>query len=316
MTRIKNILVGIDLSQADRLVASEISAANRHALDKALWLAKHASAKLTFISALELSAHTQHMIEEDPRNFTDVDNNAMSVLDEFVAQAKAENIAAESRLAYGPAWEEIINEVLKGDYDLVIVGTRNLSSVRRLLMGSTAMKLIRYCPCPVWVTKPDSETDTTSILVATDLSKIGASAVKVAAVMAIAEEAELHVLHAVEFPMERHLRFAQVVQEEIDKYRKESQEEAEEGIKKQLECEEVAALDQPPQVHFSTSLPETAIFEAIENHNIDLVVMGTVARGGLTRWLIGNTAERILPELPCSVLAVKPDDFKCPIKPE
>ena len=44
--------------------------------------------------------------------------------------------------------------------------------------------------------------------------------------------------------------------------------------------------------------------------------MGTVARGGFQRFLVGNTAERILPELPCSVLAVKPTDFVCPIEPE
>jgi len=47
--------------------------------------------------------------------------------------------------------------------------------------------------------------------------------------------------------------------------------------------------------------------------NFDVVVMGTVARGGLAELLIGNTAERVLQKLSCSVVAVKPDNFECPV---
>jgi len=46
----------------------------------------------------------------------------------------------------------------------------------------------------------------------------------------------------------------------------------------------------------------------------DLVVMGTVARTGIAGWLIGNTAEAILEQLQCSVLAVKPHGFVSPVK--
>ncbi|MGE3600210.1 MAG: universal stress protein, partial [Dehalococcoidia bacterium] len=47
---------------------------------------------------------------------------------------------------------------------------------------------------------------------------------------------------------------------------------------------------------------------------IDLVVMGTVARAGIAGMLLGNTAERILRKLPCSVLTVKPDGFTSPVR--
>ena len=47
---------------------------------------------------------------------------------------------------------------------------------------------------------------------------------------------------------------------------------------------------------------------------IDLVVMGSVGRSGLSGMLIGNTAERILRKLPCSVLVVKPDGFVSPVR--
>jgi universal stress protein E len=46
----------------------------------------------------------------------------------------------------------------------------------------------------------------------------------------------------------------------------------------------------------------------------DLVVMGAVSRSGLKRVFIGNTAERVLNDLPCDVLVVKPAHFEKGVK--
>lgn len=316
MTKVQRILVGIDLSRGDRLVASEITESNRHAVEKAIWLAVLTGAKLTFFTALELSAHTRHLIEEDEHNFSDVDDAALAALDEFAQQAQQQGVKTDTSLAYGTAWHEVISTVLKDNYDVVIVGTQERSGLERMLVGSTAMKLLRYCPCPVWVTKPDAETDTTKMLVATDLSPVGERAVKVAAMTAKAENAPLHVLHAMEYPLERPLRLSQASPEKIKEYREEVRQQAEKTLAQHLACEEVTALAAPPQIEYTDAAAETAIFDAIKAHNIDLLVMGTIARGGIGGLLVGNTAERILPQLPCSVLAVKPDDFVCPVKPE
>jgi universal stress protein E len=54
--------------------------------------------------------------------------------------------------------------------------------------------------------------------------------------------------------------------------------------------------------------------QLVDERNVDLVVMGTVSRGGLPGLLIGNTAEKLINSLSCSVLAVKPDSFVSPIK--
>jgi len=47
---------------------------------------------------------------------------------------------------------------------------------------------------------------------------------------------------------------------------------------------------------------------------VELIVMGTVSRTGLTGFLIGNTAEKVLRQADCSVLVVKPDKFVTPVK--
>ncbi|ABM21246.1 MAG: universal stress protein [Gammaproteobacteria bacterium] len=52
----------------------------------------------------------------------------------------------------------------------------------------------------------------------------------------------------------------------------------------------------------------------VENYDIDLIVMGTVGRVGIPGLIIGNTAESILEQAKCSVLAIKPEGFKTPIE--
>jgi nucleotide-binding universal stress UspA family protein len=41
--------------------------------------------------------------------------------------------------------------------------------------------------------------------------------------------------------------------------------------------------------------------------------MGTIARTGISGFIMGNTAETILNRLDCSVLAIKPPGFETPI---
>jgi len=52
--------------------------------------------------------------------------------------------------------------------------------------------------------------------------------------------------------------------------------------------------------------PVFAIPHVARKLGADLVVMGAVSRSGLKRVFIGNTAERVLDDLPCDVLVVKP----------
>jgi nucleotide-binding universal stress UspA family protein len=46
----------------------------------------------------------------------------------------------------------------------------------------------------------------------------------------------------------------------------------------------------------------------------DIIVLGTLARSGVPGLLIGNTAEAILHQIDCSVLALKPAGFETPVR--
>jgi nucleotide-binding universal stress UspA family protein len=68
------------------------------------------------------------------------------------------------------------------------------------------------------------------------------------------------------------------------------------------------------QIHVVCDAPTHAIQHDVEEHRADLIVLGTVSRGGIAGFLIGNTAERLLRRIETSVLAVKPPDFVCPVE--
>lgn len=53
--------------------------------------------------------------------------------------------------------------------------------------------------------------------------------------------------------------------------------------------------------------PEHVIPQYVSEHGIDILVMGTVARAGVAELLIGNTAESIVRNLSCSLVALKPE---------
>ncbi|MGH7138761.1 MAG: universal stress protein, partial [Pirellulales bacterium] len=74
-----------------------------------------------------------------------------------------------------------------------------------------------------------------------------------------------------------------------------------------------SAVDVQLHVAEGLSIADTAILDFIGRRHIDLLVMGTMARSGIPGVFIGNTAERLVTHLSCSLLAVKPADFVSPI---
>ncbi|MCF2906962.1 universal stress protein [Pseudoalteromonas sp. DL2-H2.2] len=69
-----------------------------------------------------------------------------------------------------------------------------------------------------------------------------------------------------------------------------------------------------PKLHQVKGKASKEIPLLAQKHQIDLIVMGTVGRVGIPGLIIGNTAESILEQTQCSVLAIKPKGFQTPIK--
>jgi nucleotide-binding universal stress UspA family protein len=68
------------------------------------------------------------------------------------------------------------------------------------------------------------------------------------------------------------------------------------------------------RLHLIKGEPETVISWFCKEKKVDVLVLGTIARTGLGAALIGNTAETLVSKVECSILAVKPDGFVCPVQ--
>jgi universal stress protein E len=312
-----NILAGIDLTEAPHFDITRFPSGPREVTDHAVWLARLTGARLLFFSALNVSPEALQHLEEKQRTHVarSVEERAQRALADLVAWARREGVEAEVRLVRGRASVEIIRQVLRGGHDLVVVGTHDRGGLRRLLFGSTALKLLRRCPCPVWVTRPGHAARPLNTLVATELAPAGASAVRLGLELGRLMGKPVHVLHAVEYPLD-YLWGSVDTDPDTTAYRARVRVSAERALEKQLRQAGAEAGGPGVQVHLTEAVggPDIAIQRFCDDHRIDLLVMGTIARGGIAGITVGNTAERLLPQVNCSVLAVKPPGFECPIK--
>jgi universal stress protein E len=174
MPEIKKILVGVDLSHGDHLITAELSPESRGVIDQSIELAVGRGAQMMFFGVIDLDPHTLSYLElEDENALKNLGQQAEDVLHGLVAEAKLKGVAvASSAHAFGKSWVELIKQVLRGSHDLLMVGTRGLRGIERLLLGSTGLKLMRNCPCPVWITKPHVAASTCRVLVADDLTEV------------------------------------------------------------------------------------------------------------------------------------------------
>ena len=214
----------------------------------------------------------------------------------------------------GEPYVELIHTVQRENYDLVVVGAGQHNVLERLVIGSTAKRLVRKCPSTVWVVKRGQPKAVTSILVAVDLSDVSRRALDEAIWLAERAGARLHVLHVVEC--------ADIPPELLD----EKPAKGDYGTLREI-------IDADAHRRFDAFLTdgnESAV--AVERHlcwgrawqeivtlanrlHVDLVALGSVGRSGLQGILLGNTAEQVLANSDCDVLTVKPADFISPITP-
>jgi universal stress protein E len=318
MACFRNILVGIDLTWCDRLAFEALPAIVQDVFRRAVWLAQKTGGKLTFLSAVNLTAEVFNMLAEKHRLTLGetIEKNAGQVLAELVHRANADGVPATGVFVYGKGWLELIRQALRGNHDLVLVGTRNLTGLRRALLGNTALKLFRRCPCPVWVSRPEPYDRPLNVLVASDLHPVSETALRLAVSLGQVADAVIHVLHIIEYPL-YHLVATFLPDEVGPDTERRACARARQELDGQLERSGARALARPVQVHLvdrAGDRADEAVLQFIEDHHIDLLVLGSIGRGGVPGITVGNTAERLLPEVSCSVLAVKPPDFVSPVQ--
>ena len=311
MKRFKNILVVHDEGKDGQTT-----------LARAVELAGNNQARLTLI----------HVIDQLPDEYRMLITSLLP--DEIMAMVIEEQITRLEtyvasfsvpitvRVVAGREFLEIIRQVLRDSHDLVIKTARGMGGVMGMLFGSTGMHLLRKCPCPVWLIKPGSGGQYQRIMAAVDVApaevmedELNVKILELALSLARQDHSELHIVHAWQQPE------GILASGRLDYFAGDAEKllnESENMHVKWLD-DFLAGFDLGDIRHYDQVIrgwADEAIPTYAREKGIDLIVMGTVCRTGIPGFFIGNTAEKILHKVDCSVLAVKPDGFQTPVRLE
>jgi nucleotide-binding universal stress UspA family protein len=144
--RFRRILVPLDFSKhADA------------ALDLALELGREHGAEVHLFHAYELpTAVTMAYGIAVPQTVWDgIQEAAVARLAQGLDRIEKAGLKGKSHLATGPAADTIVDAAETHHAELIVMGTRGLTGLKHVLLGSVAERTIRLAPCPVLTVKAD-----------------------------------------------------------------------------------------------------------------------------------------------------------------
>ncbi len=83
--------------------------------------------------------------------------NAQMLLDQIIRKLDFNGTRVEKEVLIGDPFEKIVECARNGNYDLIIMGNRGFSKVKRFFVGSVTQKVLSESPCPVLVIRSDFE---------------------------------------------------------------------------------------------------------------------------------------------------------------
>ncbi|MBC8270006.1 MAG: universal stress protein [Rhodospirillaceae bacterium] len=277
-------------------------------LAQATTLAKRNNARMTVVEVIK------------DLNLTSIDiAEKGKLLQRLTVSIREEGIRVDTVMRRGTPFLEIIRQVLLEKHDLVMMTAEGDAGYKSLFLGSTSFHLMRKCPCPVWVTNPEGKNNYARIMAAIEpeLDNASDSALNIkimdlATSQARLNKSELFIVQAWEVTGSD----GETLQSETTKeIRAKIYSKHELLYQKPLArfLKRYKLNDINHQIHLLRGAPDFVIPQLADTIKVDLIVMGTICRTGISGFFIGNTAESILRQVGCAVLTVKPEGFVTPV---
>jgi universal stress protein E len=232
-------------------------------------------------------------------------------LGRIAARVRLHGIQVTTAVEYDyPAYDAIVRRAKAISADL-IVASRSGGSLLKL----TDWELLRQSPMPVLLVKKSGPYRHPNVLAAVDPcrahskpAQLDLEILGVAEQISTALKGKLHVVHAYA-PIVMGAAAASVGDNVAARLEGIAASNARAELERLLEG---IAIPRPRR-HLVGNFPSPAINEVARRIRAQIVVMGALSRTGLKRLIIGNTAERLIDDLPCDILIVKPAQFVCQV---
>ena len=249
--------------------------------------------------------HVLHVVDSETALL-----NGEGELEAFAEAHHADDLPLEQAVVVAEAPAPAIRDyATEHGIDLIVMGRHGQRGLRRLFLGSVAEEVVREAPCPVLTVRrsadlfPLGPTDT--VLVPLDLSDASLRALPLAKQMASSYDARLlllHVLEDIDLPSIYGDDIANPIYDLYPEIRERTEAEVRRAVR------DADGPDAETAIHFAEGNPTEAAVDFAEAQGVDLIVLTRTGRRGLTRLLIGSTADGIIRAASCPVLVVPVDE--------
>ncbi len=301
MDCLKNIVVGVDFSHFSRC-----------ALQQAARIAGWNQAKMHTVHVVDTSM-VNHLKEfwgcrralmGSQDAIEKVRDSAQTRLEETVGKVEAVNSHTDA--ITGTPFVELLRRVRDNSADLLVLGSNGASDPSKGA-GVLATKCVRKAATKVLLVRADHAGPFKEVVACVDFSESSHRVVEQAIRVAQQDGALLHLLHVFSAAS----KGTNYVPRPSTEDQQQLSESPSERMQRALQPFESEMRALQVKTHVVENAHESdGIVHFIEDSEADLVVVGTRGRTGMRAILFSTVAERIVRKSPCSVLAVKPDDFK------
>jgi nucleotide-binding universal stress UspA family protein len=207
---------------------------------------------------------------------------------ELLTRLRRDLPEARGFVRVGTPWREVVSLAGELGADAIVLGSTGLSTIQRLLLGSTAEGVVRNASCPVLVVRDAPLKQIRRVLLPVDMDEGSRASVRYA-IEHLSETVELEAVHVVSFP--------RLIEPEIAGQLPDDAESAE---RLRAFLDDLGAERIPARVVLGE--PAAAILDAA--HEADLVLIPIRGRKGIARALPGGVAEKVVRHAEGPVLVV------------
>jgi nucleotide-binding universal stress UspA family protein len=146
MSRFEKILVPVDFSEH-----------SARAVDHAVTLAKAFGGRIDLLHCYQINVGgiSPYGLVIPESLDKEVREAALAKLDEWRSKVEAQGVDATADISPVFPSEAIANRAREISADVIVMGTRGLTGVKHVLLGSVAERTIRIAPCPVLTVKDE-----------------------------------------------------------------------------------------------------------------------------------------------------------------
>jgi universal stress protein E len=286
---------------------------------KAAQLARAFGAQLELFHGLTtpVYADTDQAREQGLRSLEeDLRQNALRRLEAIADRLRGHSIKVTVSAEWDyPAHEAIVRRAQAIKADLIVASLHAGRHRMPWLLRLTDWELVRGSPVPLLLVKNPHPYRRAAVLAAIDPShahekplQLDKDILHTGKKLSAALKGRLHAMHAYSVIPMGALPEG-ITPGTLEAIQDDEERRAKSRFSRALRMARIARARQ----HLIAGQPVDAIAEASRRSRCAIVVMGAISRSGYKRLLIGNTAERILDELTCDIMVVKPEIFRSDI---